>query len=64
MTVQMVRVRIMRMPVPNPRMAVNVGVRFGRRIARRMLVPVVFVVHVLMLVDRRFVFVLVLMPFG
>ena len=55
----MMDVRVMRVGMSQPRVSVPVGMRFARRIAWRVLVPVVLVVVVEMFVFQRLMDVLV-----
>ena len=64
MLVTVVEIRVMRMPVPNPQVAVPVAVGLSVRIGRRMVVLVMDIVDVTMLVLERLVQVLVVMRLG
>ena len=64
MPMRMMHVGHMRMLVPQAHVAVRMAVRLGPRRARRMLVPVMLVVHVTVLVLQRLVVVLMLVPLG
>ena len=60
----MMHVRHMGMPVPHPGMPMRVDVRFARRIARQVLVPVMRIVHVSMGVLHRLMLMLMLVMLG
>ena len=64
MRMLVMQVGIMRVLVHHRRVAVRMGVRFARRIGRRVRVPVVLVVRVPVLVLHRFVDVLVIVALG
>src|SRR5262249_49922406 len=64
MPVSMMRIRVVRMPMPEPDMSVPMRVRLADGIIGRMAVPMMLVMNVAVHVIDRRMFVLVLMPLG
>ena len=60
----MVEVRIVGVLVADRRVAMPVGVGLARRVARRVRVQVVVIVHMAMLMFQRLVLMLVFVPLG
>ena len=64
MTMPMMQIGIVRVPVCDADMPMPMGVRFARRIGRRVIVLMVLVMTMPMLVFHGFVQMLVLVPLG